>query len=97
MGGKGDPQGTVQKFLIWLYKQMVYAQPKTCPGEWDVQTPMAFWDKNGSSNHGQTTRPYNNDKKKRTCWIVDFAVLADHILKLKESEKKSKYPDLSRE
>ena len=45
------------------------------------------------------TRPYNNQqqqKKKRTCRIVDFAVLADHRVKLKESEKKDKYLDLAR-
>ena len=31
-----------------------------------------------------------NKKKKRTCKIVDFAVLADHRIKLKECEKKDK-------
>ena len=36
------------------------------------------------------------NKKKRTCWIVDFAVLADHRVKLKESEKKGKYLNLAR-
>ena len=36
-------------------------------------------------------------KKKRTCRIVDFAVPADHRVKLKESEKKDKYLDLPRE
>ena len=35
--------------------------------------------------------------KKKTCKIVDFAVPADHRIKLKESEKKDKYLDLSRE
>ena len=35
--------------------------------------------------------------KKRICKIVDFAVLADHRLKLKECEKKDKYLDLARE
>ena len=30
------------------------------------------------------------NKKKRTCRIVDFAVPADHRLKLQESEKKDK-------
>ena len=35
--------------------------------------------------------------KKRTCKIVDFAVPADHRIKLKESEKKDKYLDLARE
>ena len=36
-------------------------------------------------------------KKKRTCKIVDFAVPADHRVKVKESEKKDTYLDLSRE
>ena len=38
-----------------------------------------------------------NNKKKRICKIVDFAVPADHRIKLKESEKKDKYLDLARE
>ena len=37
------------------------------------------------------------NKKKRICKIVDFAVPADHKIKLKESEKKIKHPDLARE
>ena len=36
------------------------------------------------------------NKKKRTCKIVDFAVPADHRMKLKECEKKDKYLDLAR-
>ena len=39
-------------------------------------------------------RTFNN-KKKRTCRMVDFAVLADHRVKLKESEEKNKYIDLT--
>ena len=42
-------------------------------------------------------RPSNNELKKRTCWIVDFAVPADGWVKLKKSEKKDKYLDLARE
>ena len=38
----------------------------------------------------------NKKKKKRNCKFVDFAVLADHRIKLKESEKKDKYLDLAR-
>ena len=38
-----------------------------------------------------------NYKKKRTCKIVDFAVPADHRIKLKECEKKDKNLDLARE
>ena len=71
---------------------MVYAQPSICPGEWDAQTPLGFWDTNGSPNLGQTTRPYNNErqKNKRISKNVDFAVPADHRMKLKESEMNDK-------
>ena len=52
----------------------------------------------GSPNLGQTTRPNNNQQqKKRNSKIVDFAVPADHRLKLNEYEKKDKYLDLARE
>ena len=80
---------------------MIYAQPSICPGEWHTQTPMGLWHTNGSSNLGQKTRPYSIQKKKkkkkekRTCKIVDFAVPADHRIKLKESEKKDNYLDLA--
>ena len=36
------------------------------------------------------------NQTKRTCWIVDFAISADHKVKLKESEKKGKYLDFAR-
>ena len=59
---------------------------------------MGLWHTHGSLNLGQKTRPYNNQQqKKRTCKIVDFAVLADHRIKLKESEKKDKYLNFARE
>ena len=38
-----------------------------------------------------------NNKKKRTCKIVNFAVPADHTVKLRKSEKKDRYLDLARE
>ena len=43
-------------------------------------------------------RPYNNQKQqtKRSWKIVDFAVPANHRVKLKEIEKKEKYFDLAR-
>ena len=31
MGGQGDPLEIVQEILIWLYEQMVYAQPSLYP------------------------------------------------------------------
>ena len=52
--------------------------------------------RHGSTNLGQKTR-LNNQQKKKTCKIVDFAVPADHRIKLKECEKKDKYIDLARE
>ena len=49
-------------------------------------------------NPGQKIRPYHNQQqKKRICKIVDFAVPADHRIKLKECEKKDKYLDFARE
>ena len=53
---------------------------------------------NGSFTPGQKTRAYNDQqKKKRICKMVDFAVPADHRINLKECEKKDKYLDLARE
>ena len=43
------------------------------------------------------TRSYNNQQKKKISQIVDFAVPADHRIKLKECEKRDKYLDLARE
>ena len=55
--------------------------------------------KQQQKNLGPKTRPYNNQqkKKKKICKVVDFAVPADHRIKLKESEKRDKYLDLARE
>ena len=75
----------------------------TCPRKWHTQTPMGLWHTNGSPNLGQKTRPYNNQqkkkkkKKKKICKIVDFAVPANHRIKLKECEKKDKHLNLARE
>ena len=39
----------------------------------------------------------DSQKKKRNLPRVDFAVLVDHRIKMKESEKKDKYLDLVKE
>ena len=49
---------------MWSYEQMLYAQPRICPGEWDSQTSLGFWDTNGSPNLSQTTLPSNNQQEK---------------------------------
>ena len=63
---------------------------------------MGLRQTHGSPNLDQKTTPNNNQQKKkekkekRTGKIVDFAVPADYRIKLKECEKKDKYPDLAR-
>ena len=49
------------------------------------------------SKYGVTYTINKKKKKKKICKSVDFAVLADHRINLKESEKKDKYLDLARE
>ena len=60
-----------------------------------------LWDFNIQTNHLISARRQDliiiNKKKKRICKIVDFFVLADHRIKLKEGEKKDKYFTLVRE
>ena len=34
LGVQGDPLGKVQEISIRPYKEMVYAQPGTCPRKW---------------------------------------------------------------
>ena len=87
---QGDLLGIVIEIWVWPHKQTVYAQPRI------YQTFLGFWDTKGSPSPSQTTRPYNN-KKEITCKIIDFAVQADHRVKLKECKKRDKYLDLARE
>ncbi len=54
----------MQEVEVWPFEQMVYAQPRICPREWDTQTPLGFWDTNELPNLGQTTRSHNNQWKR---------------------------------
>ena len=45
----------------------------------------------------QQKKKENDQQQKKTCRIVNFDVPADHRVKLKESEKRNNYLDLSRE
>ena len=59
-----------------------------------------LWDFNIQTDHLIPARRSDLiiiNKRKRICKIVDFAVLADQRINLKESEKKDKYLDLARE
>ena len=66
-------------------------------------THKLLWEFNIQTDHLiPARRPYliiikKKKEKKRTFKIVDFAVPADHRIKLKECEKRDKYLDLARE
>ena len=57
---------------------------------------MVFWYTFESPNLGQKNRSYNNQQKKKTFKIVDFAIPAYHRIKLKECERRDKYLDLDK-
>ena len=63
-------------------------------------TNKLLWDFDIQTYHpnlDQMTRPYNNQQQKKITYrIVDFAVPTDQRVKLKEIEKKDKYLDLVR-
>ena len=74
---------------------MVYVQPSIYCGKGDTQTPLGFWDTKYHLISDRWPDLVIINKKKRTFWIMDFVFLADHRIKLKESEKKVKYLDLA--
>ena len=64
------------------------------------ETHKLLWDFEIQTDHQISARRPDliiTKKEKRTCRIVDFAVLADHRVKLKECENRDKYLDLARE
>ena len=65
-------------------------------------THKLLWDFNIQTDHLISARRpdliiINKKKEKKICKIVDFAVPADHRIKLKECEKRDKYLDLAKE
>ena len=65
---------------------MIYTQTRKRSREWDVGT-YGFWDKNGSLNPDQTTRPCVYLQNKRTWNLEDFAVLEEHWVEIKKKHK----------
>ena len=64
------------------------------------ETHKLLWDFDIQTDHLMSTRRPDLiiiNKRRRTCKIVDFAVTADHGVKLKECEKKDKYLNLAQE
>ena len=71
---------------------MVYAQIRIRLRKWDAQNSLGLWDTNRSPNLGlsdsqQHQQQQKKRKEKRTCRMVDFAVPAEHWVKLKKKRK----------
>ena len=62
------------------------------PWDFDIQTDHLI-----SARRPDLIIINKKQKNKTICKIVDFAVPADHRIKLKQCEKKDKYIDLARE
>ena len=88
----------MQESEIWLYYQMLYTQIRICPGEWDAQHSLVFWDKDHllSARRPDLVMINQNQKQKqkknpkRTIRIMDFAVRADHSVKTKLNKKRAR-------
>ena len=64
----------------------------------DTHKPL--WDFDIQTDHLISARRFRFiiiNKEKRICKIMDFAIPADHRIKLKENEKKDKYLNLASE
>ena len=72
-----------QNHLIWPEEQVVWAEPGINPEKWYTQISMGYSDKNGSPNLGKMTWPCDSQQKKRTCRIVNFAILTSHRVEIK--------------
>ena len=56
--------------------------------DFDKQTGSSYFSQKTKPNNNQQKKEKKKKKKKRTCRILDFAVLVDHRIKLKESERR---------
>ena len=71
---------------------MIYEQPRICPREWDAQTPLEFWDTNGSTNLGQTIRFFNNQQKEKKKKKRELAELWTLLSKIERKWKEGLVP-----
>ena len=98
----------VGKVIHWeMCKQLIF----DCTNKWYMHNPAPvlennthklLWDFDTHTDHLISARRpdliiIKKKKKKNICKIVDFAVSADHRIKLKERENRDKYLDLARE
>ena len=74
---------------------MMDTQPKIRSRKWDVEILRDFEIQTDDLNSARWLNLEIVNKKKRTCWIVEFTVPAKHRVKLKESEKRNIYSSLA--
>ena len=53
-----------KKLKFDLTNKWYMHNPESFLWKWDTQTPLRFWDTNGSPNFDQTTKPHNNQHKR---------------------------------
>ena len=61
----------------------------------NAQNSLGFRDTKWSLNTKQKINLMIINKKNRSCRVVDFAVPADHGIKIQESKKRDMYSDLA--
>ena len=100
-----DWLGKVNNWELWKKFKFAHAN------KWYMHNPAPvlendthkhLWDFDIQTDHLiSAKRPnlimINKKKRKKICKIVDFAVPADHRIRLKECENRHKYVDLARE
>ena len=95
--GKATHRELGKKFEFDHTNKSYIHNPESVP---ENEMHKVLWDFQILTDHLISARRPNLvtvNKKKKTCRIMDFAVLADHRVKLKESEKRDKYQDFARE
>ena len=96
---KGIHRELLKKCKFDKSEQMLHAQPGICPKK--NETRQILWDFEIQTDHLISARRLHlqivTKKKRRTCWVVDIAVPADHRVKLKENEMRDKYLDLAKD
>ena len=87
---KGDPVGIVQETEIWIYYQILQAQTKINPGDWDeLNSPGFLGPLIPDRRPAQVIVNLKKERKKRTFW-------ADNRTNNIEDEKRDKYLDHAR-
>ena len=94
----GDPRGNVQKFKFDHTNKWNMHNPTTAL---ENDTHELLWDFDIHTDHLISVRRPDfiiiNKKENRICKIVDFAIPADHSIRLKECKKKDKFLVFARE